>query len=523
MPGDTEDIKNNNDNNDNNYNNEYDDNGKNNGKAPESAFKRKLKYGSVAMIFTIIFVAVIMLLNIVMTAIHTMNPLFIDMTKEQIYGITDKSRELLKDVKAPVEIVFFMDIDMYEKTVPYGKMIVNCIKSFENEFDNISIKVEDIIKNPASQNKYKTSEISRLQTTSIAVYSGTTPKLLGATAFFVIAQSTGEPMGFSGERTITQAILQVTDTESPIVYFTMGHGEADLSENGLALLFQQNGFLVKTIDLTVEDIAPEAKVIVICNPRKDFIGADPNNPSARSEVDKIASFLNNFGNVMYFTSPEIITPFPELEDLLKEYNIELEHNTTLVDQKNALDTYGLSLSAQYNVSEGAGDELHASIRNLSSLPRTVVPKVKPIKILEITADVRVSPVLTSYDSAVKFDMEENQAVAQGVFNLMVLAQRTQYVDNEPKSSLFLVCGSVDFLAGTNLLTNSYGNPDIMLNAMRIMSNRKIATDLKWKEFDNTGLIMSLEEQDFWTLICLLVLPSIVSAIGIIVWLRRRHS
>ena len=492
-------------------------------KPPESAFKRKLKYGSVAMIFTIVFVAVIFLINIVMTAIHMMKPMFIDMTKEQIYGISDASKELLKDVKSPVEIVFFMPMDMYEKNVRNGKMIVNCIKTFENEFDFVSIKTVDIIKNPLAANEYKSSELSRLQTTSIAVKSGNTPKLLAASAFFVIAQSNNSLMGFAGERTLTQAILQVTETESPIVYFTMGHAESDLSENGLATLFLQNGFLVKMIDLNTEDIDPDAKIIVICNPRKDFIGGDPNDPSKKSEIDKIASFLNNFGNVMYFTSPEVTMPLPELDDLLKEYNIAIERNTMLVDQKNAVDTSGLSLSAQYNQSGGAGDELHASIRNLSSRPRTVVPKVKPIRILDMTTEVRVSQVLTSYDSAVKYDMDENKAVAQGEFNLMVLAQKTQYVNNEPKSSLFLVCGSADFLSGQNLLTNSYGNPDIILNAMRIMSNRKIATDIKWKEFDNKSLIMSLEEQSFWTLICLLLLPSIVSLAGIVVWLGRRHS
>ena len=119
----------------------------------ESSFKRKLKYGSVAMAFTIVFVAVIFILNVVMSAIHNANPMMIDMTKKQIYGITDDSRELLKDVTAPVDIVFFMPIDMFEKTVSGGKMIVTCIKSFANEYPNITIKEIDIIKNPAAKNK----------------------------------------------------------------------------------------------------------------------------------------------------------------------------------------------------------------------------------------------------------------------------------------------------------------------------------------------------------------------------------
>ena len=488
----------------------------------ESSFKRKFKYGAVATIFTVIFVAVIVLVNVVTTTVNNINPLMIDMTKKQIYSISDSSKNLLKDINAPVEIVFFMPIDMYEKTVQGGKMIVDCIKSFANTFPNITIKTVDIIKNPAAANEFKSSDISSLKTTSIAVKSGSTPKLLDYTAFYVIAQSNNSAMGFAGERTLTSAILQVTNTDYPTVYFTTGHGEAALTDNGLAALFAQNGFTVKQIDLSKEDIDPAAKIVVICNPRKDFLGTDPNNPNITSEIDKIGSFLNKFGNLMYFTSPDALD-FPEINDLLKEYNIQMQGNSMIVDTKNALDTTGLALNAQYFVSNGAGDELTASIRNLPSAPRTIVPRAEPIKILDLTTDVSVSPVLQSADTAVQYNSTDGTAISQGVFNLLVLAQRTQYVNNEPKSSLVLACGSVDFLDSSALLSNSYGNSDILLNSMRIMANRKVTTDIQWKEFDTTALSMTLEEQNTWTLLCLLLLPVVVSALGIAVWLRRRHS
>ena len=113
----------------------------------ESSFKRKLKYGSVAMTFTIVVIALIFLLNVVSTAFHYANPMMIDMTKEQIYEITDASRELLKDITAPVEIVFFKDIDLFEKELGrFGGMVVNCIRSFANEFDNITITEKNLLK-----------------------------------------------------------------------------------------------------------------------------------------------------------------------------------------------------------------------------------------------------------------------------------------------------------------------------------------------------------------------------------------
>jgi hypothetical protein len=241
----------------------------------------------------------------------------------------------------------------------------------------------------------------------------------------------------------------------------------------------------------------------------------------RSEIDKIASFLNNFGNVMYFTSPQV-GPLPELDGLLREYNIEFLHGHQIVDMSNAIDTLGLSLLATHYVSEGPGDELHASIRSLPTAPRTIVPQVKPMRILELASGVRVSPVLKSADTARIYDLIEERISEPGAFDLLVLASRTQYLENnEQRSSFLLVCGSNTFLQALN--NSSFGNDDIILNALRIMTRRRVSTDVKWKEFDSNALLMTLEEQGNWTMIVLFVAPAIVALAGIAVWLKRRHS
>ena len=487
-------------------------------KNPESSLKRRLKYGSVAMIFTVGFIAVLFVLNVFTTAINYVNPMYVDMTKKQIYSISDASRELLADVNTPIEIVFFMPKDLYEKRVNGGKMIVNCIMTFANEFDNITVSEVDIIKNPGIANEFKASGISQIQTTSIAVRSQGKAKLLGASSFFITFESTGKYGGFAGERTLTSAILQAVSVDSPKVYFTMGHGEEPPQE--LLSLFFSNGFVFDVIDLSTDNIPDDAKILVICNPQKDFIGANPNDPMSRSEIDKVSTFLNNFGSVMYFSSPRV-GAMPELDDLLKEYGMAFEHEYIVLDDKTGLNNSPLYLSADYYVANNVGDELTASIRKLPTLPKTIVPEAKPIKILNIASERDVSPVLTSFPTSYRGNVNENTMTAAGVSNLLVVAQKTQYVDNNPKTSLFLVCGSTEFLK--YLINNSFANSDVMLNAMRIMTSKKIVVDIGWKEFDTTALNMTIEQQNQWTLITILALPTVVRILGVIVWLKRRHS
>jgi len=149
-----------------------------------------------------------------------------------------------------------------------------------------------------------------------------------------------------------------------------------------------------------------------------------------------------------------------------------------------------------------------------------MPYTKPIHILNIAGERAVSPVLVSPSTSYRINTE-GASSQQGVSNLLVVAQRTQYIDNNPRTSLFLVSGSYEFLA--YLPNSSYANSDILLNAMRIMTNKRIAVDIKFKEFDSNALDMSINEQNRWTMIIMFALPSIVGALGIIVWLRRRHS
>ena len=484
----------------------------------ESSVKRRLKYGSIAMTFTAVFVAVIFLLNVIATAYHRTNPMMIDMTAEQIFQISDAARELLEDIDVPVRIVFFMPIDLYESRVQGGRMIVNIIRDFAAEFDFISVEDIDIIRNPAAQHQFTTSDATRPTTDSIAIKAGNTPRLLRPSAFFVMDSVTRRALGFAGERILTSTILQVTNDDAPLALFTTGHGET-ISRELWSLLYLE-GFRVDTIDLSVQDMDPEARLLIINNPLRDFLGADPNDPLRQSEIDKVASFLRNGGNLMYFTSP-LAGPLPELDGFLREWNIEFRHFHQIIDTRNAIDTLGLNLVATYYQSGGAGDELHASLRALPTAPRTVVPRVKPLRILDLARDIYVSPVLMSAETARVHNLIDESSSPEGAFELMVLAHRLQIINNEHVNSFLLASGSNTFLDG--LGNNQFSNEDIILNALRIMTRRRVSTDIIWRRFDSNALNMTLEEQGNWTIISLLVAPSLPALAGVAVWLKRRHS
>ena len=487
---------------------------------------KRLKYGSASVVFTAVFVSLVIVINVITSVIHLSNPMIIDMTDQNIFTISDASREMLADVTRPVEFVFLIAPDIYEQLGAQGQgaMIVNLIRSFAAEFDNISITVVDSNRDPQARQDFGASDISNIQQTSIGLRVGGSFRVLSYESFFSHDRTTMELFGFIGERVIVSSILQLTETEMPIVYFTEGQGEDE--PGALIDIFTSAGFLVKRIDLNHEEIHEDARIIVIHNPRRDFTGASPDNPTARTDIDRLREFLSvRFGSLMYFVSQESIE-LPLLEQLLEEYGLGLEHNALVIDPQNSIaGSGGTEIIAQFLGEEHSiARGLHDNISNLPSDPRVIVPNAKPVRLIEDnvgSAMNSLSVVLgTSEHGVVLVDGEE---VRRGQIPLMATSVRVETIGTEMRAAMVLVCGSGGFSAPAFMGNPSFSNSDIIYNATRVLGQRRVMTDIRVKPLDDNALIISAASANNWSVIVSIVIPAIFAALGMWVWVKRRYS
>ena len=70
---------------------------------------RKLKYGSISVAITAVFIAAVVLLNVFATQLTDRYGLKIDTTKEQIFEISDQSVDYLKGLKEEISIDVMTD------------------------------------------------------------------------------------------------------------------------------------------------------------------------------------------------------------------------------------------------------------------------------------------------------------------------------------------------------------------------------------------------------------------------------
>ena len=66
--------------------------------------RKKLKYGSIATAITVVFIAAVVLLNIIVKAVSNQYNLRLDLTSAKLYEISDSTLDYMKNLNQDVEI-----------------------------------------------------------------------------------------------------------------------------------------------------------------------------------------------------------------------------------------------------------------------------------------------------------------------------------------------------------------------------------------------------------------------------------
>ncbi len=294
--------------------------------------------------------------------------------------------------------------------------------------------------------------------------------------------------------------------------------------------------------------------MVVYDPQDDFLVKD--GVSTISEIEKLDRFLDGTNALMVFLNPT--TPLlPNLEEYLEEWGIKFNRHTdnlgnvqgtTVRDYQNSLTEDGMTVVGAY-ATYGLGASLHSDMRTTYP-PKVIFKNAMAISypdtymtsyyqdeedpnykfsygsyfkdgISRGIYDIFVSPATATevVDATVV-----SQATAKEPYRLMTLTRESRMVDNENEDfSYVLACGSTDFLSSTLLLSNTYGNTDLMLSALRATGRELVPVGLKLKPFASTDIeTLTTARANRYT-IGLIVAPTLITAIaGVYVLVRRKY-
>lgn len=518
---------------------------------------KKLKHGSMAIAFTAVFVAVLVLINIVATQVFERFPLSFDMTSNSSYSISDETIDYVKSIEKDVKITVLAEKDTFDSQNVYTLQADEILQKYVQYNSKITIEYVDFLSNPNVVSQYddglsaydiifettqigddgkeykRTSVVSpldlvnfssevvsslsssgmTLETMALSYY-GNELNFVTAYATQTFSNSAGEKTNFiessNAEQAYTSALMIVTDSNPVKITLLTGRGEA-APLNYYQTLMKANGYEVDSVNITTEDIPADTDLAVIAALTVDYTDA---------EVKKVSDFLNNgtkLGkNLMYIESVQQ-PDTPKIDELLEEYGIILED-------------YCMYDAESSNVSNGylkvnlSAEDYEKDIKN-DSLTMLTMLYTKPITLKFDEEDMKKTvALLKTADTGFKADMNTGDKISSGEQIAAAIGYKAAFNDDNTESySQVLALGSEFLLDDSILQATQYANSQWILSVTNQMTGKTTSgitiepSKIGGELFELTDAQISIYK---WTFI--LVIPLIVLVIGIVVWIRRKN-
>lgn len=515
--------------------------------------KRSLKHGTMAVILTILFIAGVVVLNVIVSIISDRFDTTADLTDSGIYTLDEATVEYLADLKYDVTVSVMNSEKSFESGGTYYKSVNELLNKMAMENEHFKLQYLQIDQNPDFTSRFNGETLSE---NYIVIESAdkTRHRILTPGEYFscptlrdnlsqygypetyidqyilqYINSSYASQVieGSNVEQAAVSAMMYVTNDEPVRVAFTEGFGESDSS--ALSSLLYKNGYDVETIDLKkISEVDKDIDYIVMCAPTMDY-----DNDS----LDRLSAFLDNGGsfgkNLIYIASmyqpnyaetDEESNSLTHLSAFLAEWGIAV--GDSLVFQSNTNYSFG---GMEYAHLQEIQDTDYAGNTYGSTL-LTYDAYIRPIiQIWEggSKGSVEQEVLVKSHDGAYlrpistlsQTDFDRSTAES-GVFSDVVCAKRIHSTANT--YSRVIAFGSDMFVGSTFMNYANSNNQDFMINMFNYISGKTQGTTITAKSFTNVGFEVNEEQANTLAVVLCIVIPVAVIVLGIVIWVRRRH-
>lgn len=458
--------------------------------------QRSTKYGAGAVVYTLLFLALIVGLNYLGVR-HSKRW---DVTESGVYTLAPQSKKVIESLPEPLTITAFTEGGV-------NGALESLLDSFKYVApDKVTYRIVDPDKEPALVESMKITAVPSLNLQ------------LGKESF-VLSQPT--------EESITNGILRVARTTKKVVYFTQGFGEAAVDDkdnrDGYAnakVALEQENYDVKTLVLgTSEKIPDDASVVIVA-------GLD--RPITDQAVDSLDAYLKRGGDLFVLLGPRQGTD--KLLKLLEDWGVKAG-NDVVLDQEMRLfegPRVGMSpLARSYGV-----HPITQGFRDATTYPksRTIEPAAEGKKGLSATALVKTGDTawgetnledLFGKGTASLDDTDRKGPVSLAVAvtaKLKEMGNTTAPVDE----ARLVVFGTPAF-ATNQQLAQFPQNGDLFQNAVGWLVGQSELVSVRSRTVRASRAELSGEQQVQIFYLSVLILPEILIAIGIAIWWRRRSA
>lgn len=506
---------------------------------PLSGRKKRFKYGALSVTVTVIFVAAIVLINIIFNMVLDRFDITADLTDNSMYSIDNTTVDYIKGIEDNIRLTVTVEESDFENAGSYYKQVSEIVKTFAANNPKITAQYLDLDSNPAFYSSYGAT----LTAGSIIIESEKTGRnviitpndYLSPKYSFNGNEITAETYsmyyqlgyGSSGaltveyyaaaERCFLSGIMNVTN-DDPVRVAVLTEDYGASSPTALVSMLEANAYIVEELKLSsVEKIDSDIDFAILFAPIYDL---------SNDDLNKIDIWLDNGGkydkNFMYVAA-STVDVLPNINAYLKDWGLSMDSG--YVYQTN---DYAFNGGSTYQILEFKEGDYSSGVDTQTK--QTQGDRFKPIELLFDEYSIyKTEAIISSYEGSVvaPFDgldgFDPSKAERSGAFPVVAGSSKTFYEGVEPhQSRIYAVSGH--YILDRSFMEAAYlNNSDIFLNIFNFASGKdNVEISVSPKSFSVQTFEITASQVRAITIVFAVAVPLLVVAAGVVVIVRRKR-
>lgn len=502
---------------------------KDNGVKVAADVKKRVIRGGFSTIMVVLAIAIVVVLNVIASAVETKAGLKIDLTSNKIYSLSAQTESNIRSImnkknengEYSNEFVIYSFANDYTQDNLIGKTL----ERYAALSNNITLSVLDPAKDSVLRNKFSGVGDQVVEDKTVVVFNSK------KNSFRVIKKDdmkytdTDNNVSYwTLEQKLTSAFMFLDSGRAQTnVYFLTGHGETvtnvKFSERAKFLKdrLEEENFKVDNIDLAMNDLR-SGDILIVIGPSSDI---------SEQDRDKVIKFLDANGKALFFLDPSS-SRLKNFEAILDHYMIKFkneivcENDESRHAQNRPLDLIPEVISNK-EITNGifnskssvyAGSCAYLEEYNPSSDLLTVLPLLN-------TSDRSVCIPYEDYiTGAYENKMSEYTEEKRRCIGL-ALYQKDSSSMQIDEGTRICVFSSSELALGER--SGSAGNVSLIKNCVNWVDNKTNTISISGVQMNAYELsIADAATVKTLVTIVIIVIPVLILGGGVIIWLRRKN-
>lgn len=444
----------------------------------------------------------------------------IDITENQIYTLSDASKEAVEKINQEVKI--------YCYGFQEDSSLIDLLKQYNKTNDKIKFEMLTEETNYDMIQEHDLKQGYHI----LILESGKSEKVIDASTDFTTYDYIAGQSIDTTEQTITNSLLGLTAENKPKVYFVEGHDEYKVEEIAVLTTYLQNeAFDYDMLNIATKGSIPEdCDILAIMSPVRDFLD---------TEAQAVKDYINKGGEL--YISMDVVseaTTLPNLQSILDLYGVSVKNGYILeyADGKSA-SNYPYIFMPEVSYDSPITQDIYTD--STMWLVYSAKLQFKDEQTLE-NLKVKKETLVSSSDEAafitdLAADMEKAaQSAELGKAEIGSLVTKTistgtneDGTENTVESKL-VIMASGSFISDyqVSAISNGYplsylgSNKDFAINAMSFLGDKGNTLTIRKDMASST--YMPTDTQNNIVLTIIFVVPVLIIIVGIFVWSYRKR-